>query len=95
MDMSTEQKCFDLGGTSKIEAHFCIKRALPSTDLMFHWEECSEYRYGIEWYVGIYCCHSDVDNNDDLDTKKMMMHTLLELEGRERVGGDGARGRVI
>ena len=41
MNMSAEQKCFDLGGACKVKEHFCIKCALPSSDLMFHWEEGS------------------------------------------------------
>ena len=41
MDMSAEQKCFDLEGACKVKEHFCIKCALPSSDLMFHWEEGS------------------------------------------------------
>ena len=38
MDMSTEQKCFDLGGGCKVKEFFCVKCAYRSSDGMFFWE---------------------------------------------------------
>ena len=38
MDMSAEQKCFDLGGGCKVKEFFCVKCACRSSDAMFFWE---------------------------------------------------------
>ena len=38
MDMSAEQKCFDLGGGFKVKEFFCVKCAYRSSDGMFFWE---------------------------------------------------------
>ena len=38
MDMSAEQKCFDLGGGCKVKELFCVKYACKSSDAMFFWE---------------------------------------------------------
>ena len=35
MDMSAEQKCFDLGGGCKVKEFFCVKCACRSSDAMF------------------------------------------------------------
>ena len=35
MDMSAEQKCFDLGGGCKVKELFCVKCACKSSDVMF------------------------------------------------------------
>ena len=38
MDMSAEQKCFDLGGACKVKKFFCMKCACNSDDAMSFWE---------------------------------------------------------
>ena len=50
---------------------------------MFHWEEGSEYRCGVEWCVEKCCCHRDVDDDDELDIKKVQLRALLGLDGGE------------
>ena len=38
MDMSAEQKCFDIGGAYKVKKFFCVKCACNSQDAMSFWE---------------------------------------------------------
>ena len=71
MYMYAEQNFFDLGGACKVKEHFCIKCTLPSSDLMFHWEEGSEYRCGAELCVGKCCYHRAIDDGDELEMKKI------------------------
>ena len=80
MDMSAKQKCFDLGGACKVKENFCIKCALPFSDLMFHWGERSEFRCGAEWCVWKCCYHRTVGDDDELDMKKIQLRALLGLE---------------
>ena len=83
MDMSAEQKCFDLGGACKVAEYFCIKCAASSNDLMFCWPVDSEFRCGEEWCVGERCYHMAVDDDEELERKKVNLRFLLSVEDGE------------
>ena len=46
MDMSAEQKCFNLGGACKSATHFCIKCATELRKETFFWEKGSGHSCG-------------------------------------------------
>ena len=88
MDMSAEQKCFDLGGGCKVKEFFCVKCACRSSDAMFFWEGGSSYNCTHDFYDGDGRCHHfEVDDQEELDKKRLIL--TIMLEDGVGAGGDG------
>ena len=88
MDMSAEQKCFDLGGGCKVKEFFCVKCACRSSDAMFFWEGESNHKCMNDFCIGQDKCHHfEVDDGDELDRKRVQLSFMLG--GDVDVDGDG------
>ena len=89
MDMSAEQKCFDLGGACKVKKFFCVKCACNSDDAMSFWEggdsshKCMNAHCGGEER----CHHFEVDDEEELDRKRVQLSFMIG--GDVDVDGDG------
>ena len=82
MDMSAEQKCFNLGGGCKVKEFFCVKCACRSSDALFFWDTHSKHKCGHDFCEGDSTCHHfEVDDDDELDRKRLMLSGLLGCEG--------------
>ena len=83
MDMSAEQKCFNLGGACKSVTHFCIKCATELRKETFFWEKGSGHTCGrvfCESGGGVRCRHMAVDDDLELDRKRNELRVLLHDE---------------
>jgi hypothetical protein len=91
MDLSAEQKCFNLGGACKSAKHFCIKCATKLRKETFFWENVSRHTCGGVSYEsgeGVRCRHMAVDDDSELDRKRNELRVLLgDMDWV--VGGEG------
>lgn len=78
MDMSAEQKCFNLGGGCKIKEFFCIKCACTSNGCLSFLDKDSEYKCRHKFCVGDKCRHFEVDDQEEIDNKKNKLACLIE-----------------
>ena len=90
MDMSAEQKCFNLGGACKSAKFFCIKCATELRKETYFWEKDSGHSCGSVYCVagvGKRCRHMAVDDNSELERKSKKLEVLLG-GGVASVGGE-------
>ena len=86
MDMSAEQKCFNLGGGCKVKEFFCIKCACRSSDPLFFWDNQSKHKCGHAYCdKDSVCHHFEVDDDEELDRKRLMLSEILECNGNEYI----------
>ena len=81
MDMSAEWKCFNLGCGCKVKEFFCVKRACRSSDAMFFWDSKADFKCFHNFCdkdASYY--HFEVDDDDELDRKRLMLSILLQCE---------------
>ena len=89
MDMSAEQKCFDLGGGCKVKEFFCVKCACRSSGAMFFWEGGATYNCMHAFCKGDGRCHHfEVDDQEEIDRKRVMLTIMLEGGGEGDVDAD-------
>ena len=93
MDMSAEQKSFDLGGACKVKKFFCVKCACNSEDTMSFWEggdsshKCAHSHCGDQ----VRCHHFEVDAEEELDRKRVQLSCMIcgNVDVDVDVDGDG------
>ena len=79
MDMSAEQKCFDLGGACKVKKFFCVKCACNSQDAMSFWEggDTSHKCAHLHCDHTVRCHHFEVDDEEEVDRKRVMLNCMI------------------
>ena len=63
---------------------FCIKCACRSSDPLFFWDKQSKHKCGHDYCDNNNVCHHfEVDDDEELDRKRLMLSEILQCNGNE------------
>ena len=87
MNMSTEQKCLNIGGGCKVSNIFCTKCSLSSNDLHYYWEGyyksklcnvCGYMNNSNNEKSSFRCMHKNVNDQIEIDMRRVNFCMILQ-----------------